>query len=408
MDEVAREYLRIGLALGELEEGIVDSYFGPPEIRDEVRANPATAQQLIERAATLRARVPNEIDDAQRARYLDRQLVAIETLARQISGEEIPYLELVRLCFDAEATATPDAEYAAARSALEDLLPGDGDLRDRLKQRDDELTIPADRLLSVVHWVVGELRSSAATTFEATAVVLGEDPNVTLVTDQPWSAYNWYRGDLRSDIEINTDQPTRATGLVPLLAHEAFPGHHVEHVSKEQRLVRDQGRLESSVQLINTPEAFISEGLAEVGVRFVAAPERWQELLIGICEQAGIEMSADRAQREWHIYETLHRLRGSGGDTALKLHVEGQSREDVIAFLEHSALRTREQAEKSLEFVLHPLWRAYVFCYAGGERLLGTWVESAPDHTSRRDRFARLLTEQLTPSGIRLEMAQTL
>ena len=29
MDDIAREYLLIGLSLGELEDGIVDAYFGP-------------------------------------------------------------------------------------------------------------------------------------------------------------------------------------------------------------------------------------------------------------------------------------------------------------------------------------------------------------------------------------------
>ena len=83
-----------------------------------------------------------------------------------------------------------------------------------------------------------------------------------------------------------------------LLAHETFPGHHLEHTSKEQRLVLEQGRYESSVQLINTPEAFISEGLAETGVRFVAGEARWQELLIDICQRAGIPMSAAEARAQ--------------------------------------------------------------------------------------------------------------
>ena len=170
--------------------------------------------------------------------------------------------------------------------------------------------------------------------------------------------------------------------------------------------MRDQGRFESSIQLINTPEAYISEGLAEVGVRFVAPAERWQELLVGICERAGIAMTAQDAQRSWLIDRALHRLRGSSGDAALQMHVAGRSRDDVIAFLEQDALSTRERAEKSLEFVTHPLWRAYVFCYAGGEGLLTDWVEAAGDTSGERERFSRLLSEQLTPSGIAAELAQ--
>jgi hypothetical protein len=402
MDDIAREYLLIGLSLGELEDGIVDSYFGPPELLVQARAEKAAPIELIARATALRARL-DEVDDAQRSRWLDRQLIALETLARQQAGEQIPYRELVERCFDATPEPTPPEEYAHVREELEELLPGSGDLRERRSARDEQLTIPIDALPSIVDWLVGELRTAASATFP---VPVGESLTVTLVKNEPWGAYNWYQGDLRSLVEINTDLPMRAPALIGLLAHETFPGHHLEHVSKEARLVRDQGRFESSVQLINTPEAFVSEGLAEVGVRFVASAARWQELLIGICDRAGIAITAPDAERNWLISSALHRLRGSSGDAALQMHVAGRSREDVIAFLEQEALSTREQAEKNLEFLTHPLWRAYVFCYAGGERLLGNWVEAAADPNGERERFSRLLSEQLTPSRIAEELTK--
>jgi hypothetical protein len=53
----------------------------------------------------------------------------------------------------------------------------------------------------------------------------------------------------------------------------------------------------------------------------------------------------------------------------------------------------------------HPLWRTYSFCYAGGEQLLTKWIEAADGVTAQRERFTRLLTEQLTPSGIAEELA---
>jgi hypothetical protein len=401
VDDTAREYLLIGLALGELEEGIVDAYYGPPELAEEARAGSHAPRELADRAEQLRARLTDEVGDAQRAEWLDRQLVAMATLARRIGGEAQPYLEEVESCFDAPAQQTPADEYALARDELEDLLPGSGDLRDRLSERDRRLTIRPDALPGVIEWVVGELRRDATGQFE---VPVGEQLTIEIVSDKPWSAYNWYHGNLRSLIEYNTDLPVRATALVGTLAHETFPGHHLEHASKEQRLVREKGRTEATLQLINTPEAYISEGLAEAGVRFVAPAPRWQELLIGACERAGIPMTAADAEREWLTSQALERLGGSGGDAALMLHVGGRPREEAIAFLERDALRTREQAEKSLDFLTHPLWRTYVFCYAGGERLLRQWLDQAADEDAARARFARLLTEQLTPSGIAREI----
>jgi len=401
MDDIAREYLLIGLSLGELEDGVVDAYYGPPEVKQQALAEKATPLELIARSAALRARL-DEVADAQRARWLDRQLIATETIARQLNGEEFPYRELVERCFDATPEPTNPEEYAKAREELEQLLPGDGELRERLEAHQNTLNVPVDKLSEVVDWVTSELRDGARAKF---LVPHGEDLEISLVTNEPWGAYNWYDGNLHSRIEVNTDLPVRATSLMGLLAHEAFPGHHLEHATKEQRLVREQGRYEASVQLINTPEAFISEGLAETGVRFVADRERWKEMLMAVCDRSGIAMSGDEAERNWRLGKAYERIGGASGDAALQLHVGGRSPEEVVAFLERDALTTRERAEKSLEFINHPLWRAYVFCYAGGERLLTDWVKQAGSEQGEVERFSRLLSEQLTPSGIAQEMA---
>jgi hypothetical protein len=402
MDELAREYLLVALAVGELQEGIVDAYYGPPELRHQAVAAHLDASALVAQATALRARLGDATDDAQRRQWLDRQLIGLETLARRLGGEELSYMVEVERCFDAVPEPTPPEEYGRVRQELEELLPGTGDLRERLEARDQRLTVPVDRLASIIDWVAGELRGTAAGMWP---LPTGERLTFSMVHDQPWAAYNWYDGNLASRVEVNTDLPLRAHQLATTLAHETFPGHHMEHAWKETRLVRERGYAEASVQLINTPEAYISEGLAEVGAWLVARDGRWQELLIGVCDRAGIALSADEAQREWRTAVALHRLRGAGGDAALQLHVAHRSRDDVVRFLEQDALASRDRALKSLDFIEHPLWRTYIFCYAGGERLLTRWVESAGDAMATQGRFLRLLTEQLTPSGIAAEMA---
>jgi hypothetical protein len=229
---------------------------------------------------------------------------------------------------------------------------------------------------------------------------------MSIVTNEPWSAYNWYDGDLKSRVEVNTDEPVRASALIQTMAHETFPGHHLEHAWKEQRLVREQGRGEAAVQLINTPEAYVSEGLAEVGGRLIAPQEDWQALFIELCGRSDIAMTSSQAEREWQINQALRRIRGSSGDAALLLHAEGKSRDEVIDWLERQALRTRQEAERTLEFINHPLWRSYIFCYAGGERLLTRWLDTAGDEDAQQQRFFRLLSEQITPSGVAEEIAE--
>ena len=107
MDEVAREYLLIGLGLDRLEAGIVDSYYGPSELRDEAAQQDGSALSLGGRAANLRSRLDELTDDAQRHNWLDRQLLGMETLAQRLGGVEMAYIEEVERCFDARPEPTP-------------------------------------------------------------------------------------------------------------------------------------------------------------------------------------------------------------------------------------------------------------------------------------------------------------
>src|SRR5689334_14919885 len=102
MDDLAHDYLLIALGVGELEDGIVDAYYGPPAIRQQAVDAQLGAAALAAAAAQLRARLPHATDDAQRARWLDRQLIGLETIANRLAGDQLPYAEEVERCFDAK------------------------------------------------------------------------------------------------------------------------------------------------------------------------------------------------------------------------------------------------------------------------------------------------------------------
>jgi hypothetical protein len=401
-DPIASEYLVLALRLEQLVPGVVDAYFGPRDLKAQVDLEPRSqAQRLAEDAAGLRERVASAVPEADRARWLDRQLVALETLAERQEGRELPYVEEVRRCFDAAPTALPPDRYREAHRRLDATLPGEGPLPERLAEWQERFTIPVDRLAAVVEGVVPLLREAAAAVWPLPD---GESLRVALVTGQPWTAYNWYDGGRRSRIDINTDLPSRAGELLDTLAHETYPGHHLEHSWKEARLVDEQARLESTVHLIDTPESYVSEGLAELGRRYSLSDETRARLLLEIYRAAGLRADAEDAERQLSISAALRLVRGAGGDAALRLHAAGQSVAEVRRFLEESALYPPERAAKSVEFISHPLWRTYAFSYAGGEALLERWCE-AEGPEAAPGRFFRLLTEQLTPSGMAEEIA---
>ncbi len=292
-DPVARDYILLALRLEQHIPGLVDGYFGPADLKAQVDMEQLRSPaRLRDDAAELRSRLGSIVPEPDRRAWLDVQLVALETQAAALAGDALPYLEHVERCFAFAPRRRPDAEFDAAAARLDELLPGDGPLDERLAAWDEQLEIPIERLPAVVDWLVERFRATAAVTF---GLPDGEDLRVSLVTGQPWGAYNWFDGGRRSRIDVNTDLPVRASSLPSTIAHEAYPGHHLEHAWKEADLVDRQGRLESSILLINTPECLISEGLANLGARFAVAPEDRADLFVELFERAGLAVAADPA-----------------------------------------------------------------------------------------------------------------
>ena len=115
----------------------------------------------------------------------------------------------------------------------------------------------------------------------------------------------------------------------------------------------------------------------------------------------GLAYDGERAQR---IARAVAPLRAVRQDAALLLHDRGASEEQARAHLERWALQSPDRAAKTLAFLTHPLWRAYMTTYVEGERLLSRWLATRPAGTAVGQRFVRLLDEQLTPAALQDEL----
>jgi hypothetical protein len=402
-DAIARDYILLGLRLDQRIPGLVDGYFGPADLKAQVDIEQVRpVARLRDDAQGLRARLATDVNDPARRAWLDAQLVALETHAGALAGEPLPYVEHVARCFAYRPPRRPDAEFEAAATRLDELLPGDGPLADRLEAWDRRFEIGVDRLRGVIEPLVTRFRARAADLFGLPA---GEDLRVSIVDGQPWSGYNWYDGGRRSRVDINTDLPVRVPDLIATVAHETYPGHHLEHAWKEADLVDARGRLEASILLINTPECLVSEGLADLGRTFAVPDSDAVDLLMESFGRAGLPLAADpaeardAAERVVAITPARHALSAVRGNAAMLRHADGRSHEEVRDYLVTVGRIPPSAVEKRLEFIEHPLWRTYVFVYADGEALLRRWVDAVPPD-GRPARFGRLLHEQLTPGAL--------
>ncbi len=402
-DPVATEYLLLGLRLDQHIPGLVDGYFGPADLKARVDTEQLRSPgRLRDDVATLAGRVVREIDGRDRREWMTAQLDALDAHARALAGEPLPYAEYVERCMGFAPRRLDDSVFDAAVYAIDALLPGRGSVADRLEAWDRELEVPLDRLPSVAEWLVERFRERA---LRDLGLPDGEGVRVRIVRDQPWIAYNWYDGGRRSRVGINTDLPVRAPDIIATVAHQTYPGHHLEHAWKEADLVDRLGRLEASILLINTPECPISEGLADLGTAFAAPINERADLLVELFERTGLRVGADPieardiAERAVALVEPREAVAAIRGNAAFLRHADGASHDEVLAYLQDVGRYLPDVAAKRLEFIEHPLWRTFVFVYAEGEALVRRWMEEAPA-AERVARFGRLLHEQVTPGRL--------
>jgi hypothetical protein len=275
----------------------------------------------------------------------------------------------------------------AATRRLDAVLPGDGPVRERVIAWREAHTIPPDRLDGLIRDVAADLRQRTEVAF---GLPDGEEVEWVLETGKPWSGFNYYLGDLRSRVAINTDLPVPSLVLPHLVAHEAYPGHHTEHSRKEVGLVRRRDHVEESIFLVGTPQCTMAEGLADLALEALVGPDH-QAALAPHFAAAGVRYDAELAAEVADAQAAVQKARGN---IALQLHDEGRPPEDVVAWAERFLLLPRPRAEKQVAFISDPTWRAYIFCYTEGVELCRRFVAGDPA------RFERLLSEQLTPADL--------
>jgi hypothetical protein len=371
----AKRYLRLGLQLGSHVEGIVDAYFGPPELAAEVDAEPPVEPRALVGAAE---GLLDELEDG----WLRDQVGGVRTYAGVLAGESVPYADEVEGCFGVRPTYTEEAVFEAAHEQLEELLPGDGTLGERYERWEASMRIPTEHVERTIEAVIEEAR---AWTRRLADLPDGEEVALEIVRDEPWLGFCEYLGGLHSRISVNVTLPMSAVDLLVLAIHETYAGHHTERCCKEHALVRGRGLLEETLVLVPTPQSLVSEGIASLAPDVLLESEAGTALA-AVVHDAGIELDLAHALEVRRAHEPLRWAEVNG---ALLLHDAGASETEAQAYLERWGLMTSGLATHVIRFFQEPTSRSYILTYAAGKDLCRSYVADQPE------RFRRLLTEQV-------------
>ncbi len=401
LNQIALQYVRLALEVGEHEPGYIDAWFGPPAIREAARAHRRDLASLARDTEALRARLATiqaqaRGEERRRADFLASQLRAVATRLRMLRGERLSFREEAEGLYGIRPELKPLSSFEPVLARIDAMLPGPGPLWERVDAFQNRFIIPGDRLERVMLAATAECRARTA---RHIAPPEGERFRLALVTGKPWSGYNWYQGNLTSLIEINTDLPVRLSRAVDLGCHEGYPGHHLMHSLHEARLARGKGWVEFTVFPLFAPTALVAEGTANHGID-MAFPTRAERLAFErdvLAPMAGLPV-AD-IERYLDLLDALKDLAGARFTIAAD-YLDGRiTRAEAVALTQRYELLSPARAEQRIAFA--EKYRSYVINYGLGQDLVRAVIERAgPDPGARWARFAQLISEPTVPGDL--------
>ncbi|TFG79435.1 MAG: hypothetical protein E4H23_05830 [Chrysiogenales bacterium] len=409
MDRLAEDYVKLALVLGAYAPGYIDAYYGPEawvvKHDDSVLRRGFPAADLSKKADTilknLDAAARSELSALEKLRceFLAKQMIALKAEIDVLSGINFGFDQESKLFYDAVAPVHPRQEFEKTIAALEAALPGSGDLTDRIAALRKDFIIPAAKLPAVFDAAIAECRRRTLAHIE---LPKNENFQAEYVKDKSWGAYNWYKGNAFSVIEVNTDLPMDISGPLRLAAHEGYPGHHVYNALLEQKLVGERGWIEFTVYPLFSPQSLIAEGTANYGVELIfPAAERLKFEKDVLYPLAGLDPR--HAAKYAEVQKLLGDLRYAENEAA-RGFLDGKiSREEAIEWLKRYALEAPARAAKSVDFWKQ--YRSYIINYNLGQDVIRNYMEktAGTDHSLKKkwEIFYDILSTPRTPSGLK-------
>lgn len=404
MDHIAELYVKLVLAVGQHDADFVDAYYGPEQWQKDAQSEKKSLESLKQSTLELltalkknNAAKSEEIIQL-RHRYLTKQLHAILTRIDMLNGKKFSFDEEAQALYDAAPPKFPESHFKNVLKELEAMLPGKEPLLQRYDQFKKEFIIPNDKLDKVFTAAIEECRKRTNQYIELPS---DESFTVEYVKDKPWSGYNWYKGNSRSVIQVNTDLPIYIDRALDLAAHEGYPGHHVYNALQEQHLVKKRNWVEFSVYPLFSPQSLIAEGSANYGVE-VAFPgtERIEFERRALFPLAGMDPA--KAGKYYSVMALVNKLAYAGNEAARGYLNGTLTREQAIEWLTKYSLYSLERAQQRLRFI--EKYRSYVINYNLGQDLVKRYIESrggADKNPKKRwSEFKKLLSSPRLPSGL--------
>jgi len=400
INELASEYVKLGLEIGKYDPDFVDAYYGPDSLK------PGTPKQAVFPKDSLLAAVDKLMSElkqlelivsdsnvAKRASWISKQLIAFKRRIKIFSGLTAGFDEESKDLFGVVAPTYDENHFKNLVAELDSILPGKGSLVDRFQQMANRFVIPSNKLDTVFKTAIAEARKR---TLEHYPLPAEEHFSLEFVKDKPWSGYNWYKGGFNSLIQINTDLQIFIERAIDVASHESYPGHHVYNMLLEKNLYREKGWVEISLYPLFSPQSLIAEGSANFGIEVVfPGNEKNQFAKEVLLPLAGLDTTGlDAYFKALALKGSLNYVRN---EAARGLINGTMNEQEALRWLMEYGLYNKETALKSISFIKK--YRSYVINYNYGKELVKNYIESnggtVTDKDKRWSLFAELLSNEV-------------
>ena len=401
ISEISEQYVRLVLALGEHDAAYVDAYYGPKQWALAAKENKITlgsiitaSNQLIDQLQLLNA--DTEMSKL-RFSYLKAQLSALNARALMLTGDmALDFDAQSRALYNTEAPHHKLVEFEQTLKQLDQLLPGEQSLVEKVNLFNQQFIIPKEKVAEVFDIAIAECKARTQLFVDLPDI---ENFKLEFVSNKPWSGYNWYKGGAFSLIQVNTEHPISISRAIDLGCHEGYPGHHTYNALLEANLVNKRGWKEFTVYPLFSPQSLIAEGSANYGIEMAFPGEQKTQFekdkLFPI---AGIDPSL---AEKYHQFSLLTgKLKYTGNEVARKYLNKDINKQQAIDLLQHYSLMSQEKASQRIDFL--NAYGAYVINYNWGKDMVKRWVESGKDQSQegRWKRFSKLLSSPRLPSTL--------
>lgn len=404
LDATGEQYVRLTLQLAQHQPSLVEAWLGPSAWRPEarrpvaaIRAEIAPLQHAIDAAAT--SEVPRDEDAAtngatSRLTYLQRQIAALDLAARRLSGESMTFFDEARGAFGGRAAALlADAKdsterLAAGRAELDRRLPGRGPLHERYAAFRKAYAIAPERVAATLQGALEYCRARVRAELS-----LPDEESVQLEPARGLGLEGLatYEGHFRSRVRIDASGPIDLARAVWLVAHETYPGHHLQHVLCDSDLVIARGWSERALYPAFGSHLLVAEGAAEAGAALLLADSHFNHACRAIAHTAGTPVG---------IVEDLVAVQRAVADLDLTIAGVAQAYVDhtIDAAAAAEALTTDALVPDARPLLaLIERQRTRVLSYPIGRRLVSTHLSKTPPDR-RWPLLARIASTLVLPS----------